>query len=73
MTDLKGVRFTIWRRHDGAYQLDLGDEKGGYRLVGPTFMGSSTRLAYSVPLSQTTIDEVRRYLDKAKARIGDTE
>ncbi len=71
MTDLQGVRFTIWQRHDGAYQLDLGDEAGGYRLVGPKFMGSSMRLAYSVPLSQTTINEVRRYLDKAEARIVD--
>ena len=69
MADLEGVRFAIWQRHDGSYQLDLGDEKGGYRLVGPKFMGTSTRLAFSSPLHQNTIDEIRRYLDKAEAAL----
>ncbi len=60
---MSDVRFTIWER-DGYLQLDVGDDMGGYRLLGPKFAGDSRRLHRGRTLSVRDVEEIRRYLDK---------
>lgn len=50
----------------GALQLSIGDDHGGYRLIGPKFNGSSAVLASRV-LDDRDIAELRRYCDQAEA------
>lgn len=50
-------------------QLCIGDDTGGYRLHGPKFNGSGTRLLTHV-LTQRDADEIRLHLDRAFPRKG---
>lgn len=49
-------------------QVRIGDGGGGYRILGPKFSGSSTRLARR-RLDARDIAEVRRWLDKAEKAL----
>ncbi|NJQ14193.1 hypothetical protein [Streptomyces bohaiensis] len=51
----------------GELQLSVGDDRGGYRLAGPKFNGSGTRIV-SAQLRQQDADRIREYLDVAFPR-----
>ena len=46
----------------GGIQVSIGDEDGGYRLLGPKFNGSGVLLA-STELDKGDADNIREYLD----------
>lgn len=61
MTD---VAITVCRDElTGSLQLEVGDDRGGFRLAGPKFSGNSIVLLRA-PLDERARKEVRRYLDK---------
>jgi hypothetical protein len=47
----------------GGIQLQIGDERTGYRLGGPKFNGSGERLL-RVAITPQVATELRRWLDK---------
>lgn len=54
----------------GGFQLEIGDDSGGYRLAGPKYLGASTSVL-KVTLDERAATEIRRYLDAAFPRRSD--
>jgi hypothetical protein len=55
----------------GGLQLAIGDEKGGFRLAGPKFNGSSRRrLVCDLEDDERALGEVQGYIDKARKNLG---
>jgi len=62
MTD--EIALTVCRDElTGGMQLEIGDERGGFRIAGPKFSGNSVVL-FRAPLDDRARREIRRYLDK---------
>ena len=64
------VRFSVWERN-GHPIVDIGDELGGYRLLGPKFAGEARFVGQGRSLSMQDVTEIRRYLDKAETAIAE--
>jgi len=58
------IKLEVWRDYQGAIQVVIcNEEDGGYRILGPSFIGRSTKLTAHA-LTKRDADEIRRYLDK---------
>lgn len=74
MRPVREVRISAYQDGwTGRIQIDIGkiheDGSGsGYRLAGPKFNGSGSRVA-SVKLGRREIDEIRKYLDVAESLL----
>jgi hypothetical protein len=53
----------VWQdRLTGGLQVSIGDESGGFRIMGPKFLGASERLRHH-KLTPEDARSIRRYLD----------
>lgn len=55
------IFITVDQRSDGALQIGIGDENGGYRIAGPKYDGTG-RTLLKHELTVTDGDEIKRYL-----------
>ena len=67
-----GVYFEIHQGNGDTLKLSIGDDRGGFRLMGTKFNGRE-RLLRKRELTESDIDEIRAYLRQAKRRLRRSE
>ena len=61
---MSDVKLEVWRDGlTGGLQVSIGDDNGGFRLMGPKFLGESELLSRR-SLDDRDATEIRRWLDK---------
>jgi hypothetical protein len=53
----------VYDAGDGAIQIAIEDDNGGYRICGPKFFGKS-RVLRRVYLDRATADAIQAYLER---------